>query len=140
MTIALTTPEQINAWVLLSRISQCHLHLKGYPVKGLLKWLKANIPDCATARTVKDAYPRLLDYTDTLGLHAPGGEMCNYQILVTGTGAGKGLYLDHGIVDSMADIEANPDFVRAYAEGRLVILRTMDKTRERDPKVRMVMD
>ena len=134
-SFTLDTPEQINAWVLISRISQCHLHMDGLKVPGLLKWLKANIPDCADARTVKAAYPRLLDYCDSLGIEAPGGERCNYQVLIT---VFQGLYLDAGIVGSIADIEANPDWVKAYAEGRMVILRTMDAVRDRDPNVQMV--
>lgn len=134
-TTVLDTPPQANAWVLLSRISQCHIHMAGYPVKGLTKWLTKNIPDCAGLRTVKACYPRLLDYCDQFSISAPGGERCNYQVLVSVLG---GLYLDQGIVDSIADIEANDVWVRAYDEGRLTILRTMDPVRDRDPKVQMV--
>jgi len=135
MTIALTTPTQINAWVLLSRISQCHIHMKGYPVKGLHKWLVKNVPDCADTRTVKQAYPRLLDYCDQFGLAAPGGEQCHYQVLVKGLG----LYHDQGVFDTMADVEADENIVARYAEGRVVILRTMDEPRPRDRKIQMVM-
>lgn len=136
-SIVLDTPEQINAWVLLSRISQCHLHMGGYPVKGLLKWLKNNVPDCAKDRTVKDAYPHLLDYCDQFGVSAPGGERCNYQVLVTRF---QGLYLDCGIFATMQDIEAEENIVKAYGEGRVVILRTMDDVRDRDPNIQMVLD
>lgn len=134
---SLDTPEQLNAWVLLSRISQCHLHMGGLKVPGLHKWLKANIPDCAGTRTIKQAYPRLLDYCDQFDITAPGGERCNYQVLMTG-GPLMGLYLDQGIVASLSDIEANPTWANAYTENRLVILRTMDDVRDRDPNVQMV--
>lgn len=137
MSITLDTPEQINAWVLLSRISQCHLHLKGYKVNGLAAWLKRNVPDITTERTVKAMYPRLLDYCDTFGISAPGGEQCNYQILMTG-GPLTGLYLDQGIVSSLAEVEANPTWAKAYGEDRLVIMRTMDEPRERDRTIQMV--
>lgn len=135
MTIVLDKPEQINAWVLLSRISQCHLHMKGLAVKGLHKWLVANVPDCADTHTVKQAYPRLLDYCDQFGITAPGGEQCQYQVLIKALG----LYHDQGIFASMADIEADENIVARYAEGRVVILRTMDAVRDRDPKIQMVM-
>lgn len=135
--IVLDTPQQINAWVLLSRISQCHLHMAGYKVKGLLKWLQSNVPDCENARTIKAAYPRLLDFCDTFGVSAPGGEQCNYQVLMTG-GPLTGLYLDQGIVSTMDDIETNGTFVQAYSEGRLVIIRTMDEPRGPDRKIQMV--
>lgn len=136
MTIVLDKPEQINAWVLMSRISQCHIHMQGYPVKGLHKWLVKNVPDAAGTRTVKDAYPRLLDYCDTFGVTAPGGERCHYQVLVKTLG----LYHDRGVFASMADIEANDAIVARYAEGRVVILRTMGAVRDRDPKIQMVME
>lgn len=136
-SFSLDTPEQINAWVLLSRISQCHLHMDGLKVNGLLKWLKANVPDCADCHTVKAAYPRLLDYCDQFNLSAPGGERCNYQVLIT---VFSGLYLDYGVFRTLADIEANEQFSKAYREGRMVVLRTMDSVRDRDPKVQMVMD
>jgi hypothetical protein len=136
-TIVLDTPEQINAWVLMSRISQCHLHMKGIKVPGLLKWLRANVPDCANARTVKAAYCGLLDYCDQFGVSAPGGEQCNYQLLMTPT-ALNGLYFDMGIVP---DLDASvPENVKtAYGEGRVVILRTMDDVRDRDTSIQMVM-
>lgn len=139
MSITLDTPEQINAWVLLSRISQCHIHISdtGLKVPGLAKWLKANVPDVTTETTVKAMYPRLLDYCDTFGVQAPGGEQCNYQVLITPT-ALHGLYFDMGIVGSMSDIEANPEWVKAYGEDRVVIMRTMDECRERDRTIQMV--
>ncbi len=127
----LTGQEQVNAWVLLSRISQCHLHMKGLKVPGLLKWLRANVPDCANARTVKAAYCGLLDYCDEFGLSAPGGEQCNYNVLLT-PNVMHGLYFDQGIVGTMAEIEANDVWVEAYGEDRLVIMRTMDDVREAD--------
>lgn len=126
-TIALTTPVQINAWVLLSRISQAHLHMKGYKVPGLLKWLRANVPDCANARTVKAAYCGLLDYCDQFNLSAPGGEQCNYQVLLQHP-ISHSLYLDQGVLSTMANVAEN--FGNAYAAGRVVILRTMDAVRE----------
>lgn len=138
-SFALDTPQQINAWVLLSRISQCHLHMSGLRVPGLLKWLKANVPDCATARTVKAAYPRLLDYCDQFGIEAPGGERCNYQVLITPT-ALNGLYFDFGVVDSLETIKENPTWVDAYSDGRMVILRTMENVRDRNPRIQMVKD
>jgi hypothetical protein len=138
MSISLDTPEQINAWVLLSRISQCHIHMNTtMKVPGLASWMKANVPDVTNERTVKDMYPRLLDYCDTLGVQAPGGEQCNYQILMTG-GPLTGLYFDYGIVDSMTEVEANPTWVKAYAENRLVIMRTMEPVRDRDRTIQMV--
>jgi hypothetical protein len=139
MSISLDTPEQINAWVLLSRISQCHLHMKGLKVNGLAAWMKRNIPDITNERTVKQMYPRLLDFCDAHGVQAPGGEQCNYQVLMTG-GPLTGLYLDQGIVSSMSDIEANPTWVKAYGEERLVIIRTMDAPRERDRGIQMVKE
>ena len=138
-TIALTTPEQINAWVLLSRISQCHLHMAGVKVPGLLKWLKANVPDCANDRTVKAAYPHLLDFCDQFEVSAPGGERCNYQVLLTPS-VFNGLYFDQGIVSSMTEVEANSVWVGAYRQGRLVILRTMDDVREPDTSITMVKE
>jgi hypothetical protein len=139
-TIVLDTPEQINAWVLASRISQCHLHMAGLQVKGLAGWLKRNIPDCNGLRTVKEMYPRLLDYCDTFGVYAPGGERCNYQVLWTPKGAGRGLYFDQGVVATVEDIEANENWAEAYNDQRLVILRTMDPVRSADTTVRMVME
>jgi hypothetical protein len=140
MTIVLDTPEQINAWVLLSRISQCHLHMKGYKVPGLLKWLKANVPDCKGKASVAAAYPGLLDYCDQFGISAPGGEQCNYQVLVTGRKDSglHGLYFDRGVYTSMDAIAEA--WGEQYAEGRIVILRTMDPERGPNPKAEpMVM-
>ena len=136
MSISLDTPEQINAWVLLSRIGQCRLHMKGMTVPGLASWMKKNIPDVTTERTVKAMYPRLLDYCDEVGVGTMDDDLCNYQVLLTPS-ALNGLYFDMGIVNSISDIEANPTFVEAYNDGRLVITRTMDDVRDRDRSIQM---
>lgn len=136
MTITLDTPEQINAWILLSRVHQAELHMKGYSVKGLLKWLQANIPDCANDRTVKDAYPHLLDYAGEFGgVLDNHKELCNYQLLVAKMG--HNLYFDFGIFDSIDDIQSIPNMQRAYDAGRVIILRTMKDVRGPDRKVMM---
>lgn len=138
--IVLDTPEQINAWIWLSRLHQCELHMKGYTHPGLFTWLRRNVPDLTTERTVKAAYPRLLDHMDTLGvLPAEHEEKCNYQILLTPS-ALDGLYFDFGVVGSLSDIEANADFVAAYGEGRLVIIRTAENVRDRNPKIQMTRE
>lgn len=139
-TIVLNTPEQITAWIWLSRKHQCRLHMEGYTVPHLFTWLKRNVPDITTERTVKDAYPRLLDYLDTIGIDTSDDTLCNYQILMTPSGGFSGLYFDRGIVGSLSEVEANPDFVNAYADGRLVIMRTMAETREPDKTIRMMMN
>lgn len=142
MTICLDTPEQINAWVLISRVSQCTLHLKGYPVKGLLKWLTKNVPDCADARTIKQAYPRLLDYCDSMGVNTDRVSATypvRYQILVTPT-ALNSLYFDYGIVPNLTDVEFVSKWGKAYDEGRMVIIRTLDDCRDRDRNIQMVKE
>lgn len=137
MTTSLDTPEQINAWVILSRVHQAELHMKGLKVPGLLKWLKANIPDCANATSVKNAYPALLDYADAEGVLGNHKELCNYQVLAT---PAKGsVYFDQGIFDSIEDIQNAPGMKAVYDDGRVVILRTMKDVRGPDKKVRMTM-
>lgn len=135
MSIVLDTPEQINAWVLLSRISQCHLHMKGLKVPGLAKWLKANVPDITTERTVRDMYPRLLDYCDTLGISAPGDEMCNYQVLIRGRN--DEIYLDYGIYPNL-DVVAE-EYGDDYRQDLVIIMRTMEVVRPPDQNICMVM-
>lgn len=135
---SLDTPEQINAWVILSRISQAHLHMKGYTVKGLASWLKRNVPECENLRTVKQMYPRLLDYAGEFGIEAPGGEQCNYQVLRTPKAVLNGLYFDAGVVSSIEEVEANDLWAEDYADDRLVIIRTMDEPREADRAIQMV--
>lgn len=137
-TIILDTPEQINAWVLASRISQAHLHMDGLKVPGLAKWIKANVPDVTTERTVRDMYPRLLDFCDLYNVSAPGGERCNYQVLMTPEGPFSGLYFDCGIFASIEDITA-PVVLDAYKDNRVVVLRTMEEPRDEDISIRMVL-
>ena len=127
----------INAWIMLSRVSQCHLHMDGLTVKGLATWLKKNIPSeflDGSERTVKQLYPRLLDWCDELGLDRGHiKDRCNYQILVSVLG---GLYLDQGIVATLDEI--GEKWGEAYQQGRVVITRTMDAVRDRDPDIQMV--
>jgi hypothetical protein len=144
MTIVIDTPAGINAWILMSRVSQCHLHMKGMKVPGLAKWMKNNIPDVTTERTVKDMYPRLLDYCQSVGVEfSEDGngihEECNYQVLLTAHTYHPlfGLYMDQGVYNKMSDVAAV--WSDEHAQGRVVIVRTMEDVRGKDSSIRMQM-
>lgn len=135
MTIALNTPEQIQGWVWASRVSQCHLHLKGIKVPGLAAWLKANVPECANLRTVEQMYPRLLDHCDEIGHPWNQSTMNRFQVLVTAPVLYP-LYIDEGVYETLDDISEK--YGPAYAQGRVIIIRTMEKMRDRDPDKNMI--
>lgn len=102
MTIMLDTPEQINAWVLLSRRHQLHLHLRGVKVPGIVKWCKANIPaEYGTVTTAKNALAYLNDYIGDIG-GIPEDEWCSFKLLI---GPERGVYIIAGIFEDMAAVE-----------------------------------
>lgn len=139
MTIVLDTPEQINAWVLMSRVSQVSLHLKGHKVKGLAAWLKMNVPAeyCSgKERTVKDFTIPLLDWcddenvpTDRVGSLIEG---INYLVVCSGS-PGSNLYYDQGIYETMD--EAWADWYAEYMQGCVHVFRTWDAVRGSQPKM-----
>lgn len=130
MTIALTTPDQINMWVLLSRRAQLKLQAKGLPTKGLVKWCRENIEGCEKARTWKDCVVPV-EYA----ISAKGGpsdySLVNVHVMLNR----GGLFMDRGIFNDMSEVEANPDFVKAYGDGRLELVLTMEDVRNANGEI-----
>ena len=103
MTTMLNTPEQINAWVLLSRRSQLHLHLQGVKVPGIVKWCKANIPaEYAPMNTAKQCLVAFNDWVGDEGL-LKEDQWCSYKLLI---GPKRGVYIVADIFPDMAAVEA----------------------------------
>lgn len=129
MSIVLDTPEQINMWVLLSRRAQLKLQIKGIKTPGIIKWCKDNIgPECTTAKKA------LLRVNEVIAEN--GGPYDNDQhVLVAMSTDDSGLYADAGIHPNMAAIEAIPEFVKAYGEGRLHLMLTNDDVRDSNRQV-----
>lgn len=131
-TIALTTPAQINMWVLLSRRAQLHLQITGkgkenaafYRTPGLLKWCKANIgPECTTAEKA------LLRVNEVIA-EAGGPNDPKQHVLVAIKSAPDSDYaLDAGVYPNMEAVEANPQFMQDYADGCLELMLTNDPVR-----------
>lgn len=125
MTIALTTPSQINMWVLLSRRHQLQLQLKGMKTNGLVKWCKANIPGCENARTAKQCVVPV-EYAISEAGGTPDYKIVNLHVMRHH----GGLFLDRGIVNSDKDIAANPQWVKLYEKGMLELVFTLEDVRE----------
>jgi hypothetical protein len=133
MTIALTTPDEIGMWVLLSRRHQVQLHLKGIKVPGIVKWCKDNLgtgEGGKAIRTAKDAIVPI-EYA----ISEAGGKvdyrLVNVQVMVKA----MGLFHDQGIFSDMSEVEDNPDMVKAYQDGRLEIVLTTKDTRPANREV-----
>lgn len=124
VTTVLDTPEQIQMWVLLSRRAQLKLQAKGLPTKGLIKWCKANIEGCESARTWRDCV------VPVESAIAMAGGPQDYSIVNVHVMVKRGgLFIDRGIFADMAEVEARPDFVNLYNEGSLEIVYTLDEPR-----------
>lgn len=130
MTIVFDTPAQISMWVLLSRRSQIRLHLKGYPVAGLVKWCRANIDGCENARTVKQCVVPV-EYAIASANGPQDFSIVNVHVMLSR----GGMFFDRGIYPDMDAVEDNPGFVKAYEAGKLEIVYTLEDTREANGEV-----
>lgn len=129
-TIALTTPAQINMWVLLSRRSQLKLHLKGYRVPGIVKACRRDVPGCENARTAKDCVVPL-----EFAISEAGGTIDYSLVNVHVMRKAGGMFHDRGIVSSMAEVEADPTLVSLYTRGMLEIVLTLDEPRAKNGEI-----
>lgn len=130
MSIMLDTPEQINLWVLLSRRHQVQLHLKGIKVPGILKWGKDHFP--GEVKTVKDMVVAVETAISMAG-GEPDFNLVNVQTFLKR----GGLLYDLGVFPTMAEVEAKPEFVKAYERGILEIMFTTEDVREANSQVYM---
>jgi hypothetical protein len=129
MTIVLDTPEQINLWVLLSRRAQLKLHLKGYPVKGLVAWFKKNLPVGEGGKPVRTAKDCIIPIE--YAISAAGGEV-DYswvnlhimEIVQKDT-----VFQDMGIYSSPDDISEGSYLGQMYKAGRAEIVLTTQEPR-----------
>jgi hypothetical protein len=126
MTIALTTPEQIGMWVLLSRRHQLKLHLKGYPVKGLVAWFKRNLPEGEGGKPVRTAKDCIVPIEHAIS--AAGGEVdyswVNMQVFEK---VREDVLQDLGVYNSPDDIGEDSPLAQMYRAGRLeIVLTTQD--------------
>lgn len=139
-TIALTTPAQINMWVLLSRRSQLKMQMGmrpdgtpsnvKMPTPGLLKWCKANVgPQCTTAKRALHALNELIEANG-----GPEDPAQNY-IVAMSVRQGGTLFADQGIVKGMSAVSANEEWVNAYKVGRLHIVMTPEDVRPHNGNV-----
>jgi hypothetical protein len=124
MTIVLDTPAQINMWVLLSRRHQIKLHLKGYPHPGLVKWCKANIEGCESARTVKDCVVPV-EYAIAAGNGPQDFSFVNVHVMLNV----DDVFYDQGIYPDMTTVETHAPFVQEYSAGNLELVFTMEDIR-----------
>lgn len=133
MTIALTTPEEIGMWVLLSRRHQVQLHLKGMKVPGIVKWCKANLGTAEGGKPIRTAKDAIVPIE--YAISEAGGDvdyrLVNVHVMVNG----GGLFHDCGIFPNMEAVERQSDMVKAYQEGSLEIVLTTQEPRERNGEV-----
>ena len=124
MTIVLDKPEQISAWVLLSRRHQIQLHLKGYTQKGLLK---------SVNQTLGTNYHRVKDLVVPVefALSQAGVEI-DYKLVninMLEIVRPNEVFQDMGIYDSPADITPDSYLGKMYAAGRMEVVLTTEAVR-----------
>jgi hypothetical protein len=124
MTIALTTPAQINMWVLLSRRSQLKLQMKGLKVPGIVKWCRENVPGAEKARTAKDCVVPL-EYLIAENNGPQDFSIVNVHVMENI----DGVFYDLGVFNDMKEVEDDPWMVSLYVGGNLELVFTLDETR-----------
>lgn len=125
VSIILDTPEQISAWVLLSRRSQVQMHLKGYKVKGILSALKRDFGDHGS-RVANYVLP-IEEAAAAAGIRNDW-KLVNLHVMV---GAGHNYYTDEGIYNSDTEaMDAIEGLAGMVANGIAVVVLTLDACRE----------
>lgn len=126
MTIALDTPDQIAAWVLLSRRSQLKLQMKGLKTPGLVKWIRENVPGAENARTAKACVLPVETACANAGIE-PDWSQVRAQAM---RHMGRGVYLDLGVFENF---DAMPEeWFKMAQDGSIVVQLTTDEVRERN--------
>lgn len=126
MTIILDTPEQISAWVLLSRRSQVQLHLKGLKVKGILSALKRDFGDHGN-RVANYVLP-IEEAAAAAGI-ANDWKLVNLHVMVQ---AAPNYYTDEGIYNSDVEaMDAIEGLAEMVADGGAVVVLTQEPCRDR---------
>jgi len=131
MTISLTTPKQINAWVLLSRRSQLKMHEAGLKTPGIFKWIETNLPPEyleGVKRTARDYRMALNDYIGDVDDTIPEDADVNFRLYLGVTGY-PNMFADRGIFATMGEVAEYFNEYGIDAEGNpkpFVIHRTWD--------------
>jgi hypothetical protein len=124
MTIALTTPAEINMWVLLSRRSQLKLQMKGIKTPGIIKWCKENLgPEATTSKRA------LLMLNDLISEQGGPNDPEQHVLVALASSPASTYAIDAGIYPNMEAVEAVESFTTAYRDGCLHIIHTSDDVR-----------
>lgn len=124
-TIVLDTPNQINAWVLLSRRGQLKLQQKGLKTPGLIKWCRENIPGCERARVARDCIVPVEYALSQIGADVDYS-VVNCHVMVQSM---SGIFHDRGVFANPDDAKT-PELLAAFKNGNLEMVLTLDDVRE----------
>lgn len=124
MTICLDTPAQISAWVILSRRHQVQMHLKGYPVKGIVSALKRDFGDHGS-RVANYVLP-IEEACAAAGIEKDW-KLVSLHVMVNG---GDNYYYDSGIYNTDTEaMDAIEGLAEAVQRGDAVVVLTQEDPR-----------
>lgn len=122
----LSGPEQVGAWVLLSRRHQVQLHLKGLTQKGIVGALKRDIGDHGN-RVANYVLP-IEEACAAAGI-ANDWKIVNLHVMVQ---AAPNYYTDEGIYNSDVEaMDAVEGLAEMVADGGAVVVLTLEAPRDR---------
>jgi hypothetical protein len=131
-SITLDTPEQITAWVLISRRHQIALQMNGLKTPGLVKWCRENVPGAEQARTVRDCIVPVEYALSELGAEV-SDNLVNVHIMER---VNSGAFIDRGVYsDPEEAVNTHPVFMEMQAKGNLEVVLTLDEPRPQNGKI-----